>query len=198
MWRNADERDAENSSSYKSAVPPPISDGRRIGEDADDEEDEGEPIDPSAALSTLDASSLVSGPTSIDELGNDTADADTSIFQSIGSDAVSDLIPELPQSGGQEAMQPPYAGPRISAIPQVLVTACERLNQVAFALGRIQMDAGLEIIPSEYMRTQLNYGLLLPTYAWSVGVPFAEICYLTECPEGTIVVSLPRITVKHS
>ena len=55
----------------------------------------------------------------------------------------------------------PDGAPRLVAalpLPQVLVTACDRLSQVAFALGRLQMDAGLDVIPSEYMRTQLNYG----------------------------------------
>jgi len=37
------------------------------------------------------------------------------------------------------------------------------------------------------VRGALNWGLLLPVYAWACGVPFSRICQLTDVSEGTIV-----------
>lgn len=201
IWRNDDEEGGV-SAGAAGALPPaaPRARGavRGSGEDADDDEDEGDVADstPAAALPE-DVTPVASTESANAEVGE--VDAEVGFSDSVvaggaaGGVAAEPPAEELDAASeagrGEEAPPPPYTGPRISAIPQVLVKACDRLSQVAFALGRLQMDAGLDVVPSEYMRTQLNYGLLLPTYAWAVGVPFAEICNLTECPEGTIVVS---------
>jgi hypothetical protein len=86
-----------------------------------------------------------------------------------------------------------YSGPRVLTVPLSLVRAGERLRRIALALGRLQLDAGLELVPSEYARKALNFGLLLPVYAWACGVPFASITALTDVAEGTIVRTITRL-----
>ena len=88
---------------------------------------------------------------------------------------------------GEEVAPLAYDGPSVTAIPAALAVACEKLRLIALALGRLQMDAGLELVPSVFVRSVLNFGLLLPVYAWACGVPFARICELTDVSEGTIV-----------
>jgi hypothetical protein len=92
-----------------------------------------------------------------------------------------------------ETVTAAYSGPVITSVTPQLLRACGQLQAIAFALGRLQADAGIPIIPSEYVREKLNFGLLLPTYAWACGVPFATICELTDVAEGTIVRSITRL-----
>ena len=196
VWQCIDEEEAN-------AAPVQVPRTAVVDSNSDEieDEDEGECPDTSAASTAVDEMTSIISPIEVSDTGDIEGDVgsmqdDGFPIVSSADDNIAGVSAEstLPFPGdhsvGGEPLQPSYNGPRISSIPHVLVTACERLNEVAFALGRLQMDAGLDIVPSEYMRTQLNYGLLLPTYAWAVGVPFAEICNLTECPEGTIVVSL--------
>lgn len=87
----------------------------------------------------------------------------------------------------------PYSGPLVHCIPQHLAQACLKLHQTALAVGRVQMEAGLDVVPSAYAKASLNFGLLLPTYAWACGVPFVEICKLTDVAEGSIVRCITRL-----
>lgn len=152
---------------------------RGVGEDAD-EDDEDTPADAGAAADG--AAGAASGGAAAD--GTPTDDATDG---SPGDDAA---VGEAPAEMAAE----PYTGATVTAIPRILAVACRRLSEIAVALGRIQMNANVgDIIPSEYERQKLNFGLLLPTYAWACGVPFSEICKLTEVGEGIIVRTITRL-----
>jgi hypothetical protein len=143
------------------------------GEDADEEDApavaaglEGAPAD-AAPASGGDSSPLVAGR---DAAGDGDSEADAA----------------APPTGGEVAPLA-YDGPSVTAIPVALAVACEKLRLIALALGRLQLDAGLDLVPSAFVSSVLNFGLLLPVYAWALGVPFARICELTDVSEGTIV-----------
>ena len=87
----------------------------------------------------------------------------------------------------------PYVGPVVRTVSVALLRACRKLKAVALTLGQLQAEAGLPIVPSEYVEQKLNFGLLLPTYAWACGVSFVQVSALTECPEGTIVRTISRL-----
>jgi antiviral helicase SKI2 len=87
----------------------------------------------------------------------------------------------------------PYVGPVVRTVSVALLLACRKLRRVALALGQLQAEAGLPVVPTEYAQAKLNFGLLLPTYAWACGVSFVQVTALTECPEGTIVRTISRL-----
>ena len=78
-------------------------------------------------------------------------------------------------------------------IPDGLFEAIDKVNNIALSLGRVQANAGLEIIPSEYARGALRWGLVTSVYQWARHMPFREICDLTDVPEGTIVRTVTRL-----
>ena len=55
------------------------------------------------------------------------------------------------------------------------------------------MKCGLDIIPSEYARSVLKFGLMEVVYEWARGVPFRDICTLTSVQEGIIVRTITRL-----
>ena len=75
----------------------------------------------------------------------------------------------------------------------VLQNSYNELCTLAEGLGKIQAEEGLmDISPSEYSR-QINYRLMEVVYEWARGMPFADICNLTDVPEGSIVRSIVRL-----
>ncbi|KAL0488400.1 cytoplasmic exosome helicase Ski2 [Acrasis kona] len=85
---------------------------------------------------------------------------------------------------------------KTEALPELtdnLTKAKENLIQLAMSLGKIQMEKGLDTSPSEYVKQVLNFGLMEVAYEWALGLPFAEICKLTEILEGSIVRSITQI-----
>jgi antiviral helicase SKI2 len=74
-----------------------------------------------------------------------------------------------------------------------LAKAKENLVQLTMSLGQLQMEHGLDTSPTEYVREVLNFGLMEVAYQWALGMPFAEICKLTEILEGSIVRSITQI-----
>ena len=123
------------------------------------------------------------------ETGAEAEIADAAVTLTCDDDA-REVITEV---SGDDVPAAAYLGPSVTTISVALADAVERLKLIAIALGRLQMEAGLNIIPSEYARGALNFGLLLPTYAWAKGVPFARICDLTDVAEGTIVRTITRL-----
>eukprot|EP00898_Chlorokybus_atmophyticus_P001683 jgi/Chlat1/2515/Chrsp175S02429 len=74
-----------------------------------------------------------------------------------------------------------------------LSDACERLWSTALHLGDVQQQYGLDLHPEDYAGGVLKFGLVEVVYAWAQGVPFADICELTNVSEGSIVRTIMRL-----
>ncbi|XP_061374001.1 DExH-box ATP-dependent RNA helicase DExH11 isoform X2 [Gastrolobium bilobum] len=74
-----------------------------------------------------------------------------------------------------------------------LAEAKQRLYNTAIRLGELQAQFHLPINPEEYAHENLKFGLVQVVYEWAKGTPFAEICELTDVPEGLIVRTIVRL-----
>ncbi|XP_031255224.1 DExH-box ATP-dependent RNA helicase DExH11 isoform X2 [Pistacia vera] len=74
-----------------------------------------------------------------------------------------------------------------------LSEAKQRLYNTAIRLGELQAHFKLQIDPVEYARENLKFGLVEVVYEWAKGTPFADICELTDVPEGMIVRTIVRL-----
>ncbi|KAH7404973.1 hypothetical protein KP509_15G051600 [Ceratopteris richardii] len=74
-----------------------------------------------------------------------------------------------------------------------LRAAKDRMTATAIRLGSLQAEHGLNIIPQDYAHDTLKFGLVEVVYEWAKGTPFAEICELTNVPEGSIVRTIVRL-----
>ena len=74
-----------------------------------------------------------------------------------------------------------------------LSEAKNRLYKTAIRLGELQAQFNLPINPEEYARENLKFGLVEVVYEWAKGTPFADICELTDVPEGMIVRTIVRL-----
>ncbi|KAL2568339.1 hypothetical protein AAZV13_18G062500 [Glycine max] len=74
-----------------------------------------------------------------------------------------------------------------------LSEAKHRLYQTAIRLGELQAHFNLPINPAEYAQENLKFGLVEVVYEWAKGTPFADICELTDVPEGLIVRTIVRL-----
>ncbi|QCD78043.1 antiviral helicase SKI2 [Vigna unguiculata] len=74
-----------------------------------------------------------------------------------------------------------------------LAEAKHRLYKTAIRLGELQAQFNLPINPAEYAQENLKFGLVEVVYEWAKGTPFAEICELTDVPEGLIVRTIVRL-----
>nr|KYP60167.1 Helicase SKI2W [Cajanus cajan] len=74
-----------------------------------------------------------------------------------------------------------------------LSEAKHRLYKTAIRLGELQARFNLPIDPAEYAQENLKFGLVEVVYEWAKGTPFADICELTDVPEGLIVRTIVRL-----
>ncbi|KAL5748007.1 hypothetical protein ACOSQ2_025304 [Xanthoceras sorbifolium] len=74
-----------------------------------------------------------------------------------------------------------------------LAQAKQRLYNTAIRLGELQAQFKLQIDPAEYVQDNLKFGLVEVVYEWAKGTPFADICELTDVPEGLIVRTIVRL-----
>ncbi|RXI04266.1 hypothetical protein DVH24_038540 [Malus domestica] len=74
-----------------------------------------------------------------------------------------------------------------------LSQAKQRLYDTAIRLGQLQAHYNVQINPEEYARENLKFGLVEVVYEWAKGTPFADICELTDVPEGMIVRTIVRL-----
>ena len=79
------------------------------------------------------------------------------------------------------------------AVPESLERARDLAMTVALAAGEVQREAGLDILPEEFVASTLRFGLVEVVYEWAKGTPFAEICQLTDVMEGSIVRTMVRL-----
>ncbi|KAG1706815.1 hypothetical protein DVH05_027667 [Phytophthora capsici] len=74
-----------------------------------------------------------------------------------------------------------------------LETTREIVRNIAESLGLIQLEQHLEIDPTVYCRGALNFGLMEVVYEWARGMPFKQLCELTDVQEGSIVRCITRL-----
>lgn len=74
-----------------------------------------------------------------------------------------------------------------------LSQAKKRLYDTAIRLGELQAQFKLPVDPQEYAQENLKFGLVEVVYEWAKGTPFADICELTDVPEGMIVRTIVRL-----
>ncbi|VFQ98227.1 unnamed protein product [Cuscuta campestris] len=86
----------------------------------------------------------------------------------------------------QKKTQEPFLTPK-------LFLAKRRLYDAALRLGKIQQELNLQIDPEGYAAENLKFGLVEVVYEWAKGTPFADICQLTDVPEGLIVRTIVRL-----
>lgn len=86
----------------------------------------------------------------------------------------------------QKNASEPSLTPRLS-------DAKNRLYKTAIRLGELQAQFNLPISPEEYAQENLKFGLVEVVYEWAKGTPFADICELTDVPEGLIVRTIVRL-----
>jgi antiviral helicase SKI2 len=78
-------------------------------------------------------------------------------------------------------------------IPAKLVMAYEHANAVAWNAGQEQEKFGLNIAADEFVKETLNFGLMSVVYHWASGMPFSDLCSLTDVMEGSIVRCIVRL-----
>lgn len=74
-----------------------------------------------------------------------------------------------------------------------LEDAREVVKKIAESLGLIQLEQHLDIDPAVYCKGALNFSLMEVVYEWSRGMPFKELCLLTDIQEGSIVRCITRL-----
>ena len=78
-------------------------------------------------------------------------------------------------------------------VPESLLNCCKRMKTIAMNLGQLQKEHGLDVDPIEYADSTMKFGLVHVVYEWAIGVPFSEICQLTDAQEGSIVRCITRL-----
>lgn len=78
-------------------------------------------------------------------------------------------------------------------VPESLLNCCYRMKEIAWNLGELQRQHGLAVDPEDYVDSTLRFGLVHVVYEWALGVPFSNICELTEAQEGSIVRCITRL-----
>jgi antiviral helicase SKI2 len=78
-------------------------------------------------------------------------------------------------------------------LPEKLVSCCRSLKTIATNLGRLQKECGLKIDSGEFCDNSMKFGLVHVVYEWALGVPFKNICDLTDAQEGSIVRCITRL-----
>lgn len=74
-----------------------------------------------------------------------------------------------------------------------LALAKQRLYETAVRLGELQARFKVAVNPEDYVQENLKFGLVEVVYEWAKGTPFADICELTDVPEGLIVRTIVRL-----
>ncbi|KAG9453871.1 hypothetical protein H6P81_006775 [Aristolochia fimbriata] len=74
-----------------------------------------------------------------------------------------------------------------------LALAKQRLCETAIRLAELQAHFKVTVNPEDYVQDNLKFGLVEVVYEWAKGTPFADICELTDVPEGLIVRTIVRL-----
>ncbi len=79
------------------------------------------------------------------------------------------------------------------SLPDRLEAAKLTLIRIAENLGKLQAEAAMNVIGSEFAREKCSFAIMEVVYEWSRGVPFKYICEITDIEEGTIVRTITRL-----
>lgn len=80
------------------------------------------------------------------------------------------------------------------SLPSKLEAAKEETTALAYRAGQQQQEVGvMNIVPEDFVKATLNFGLMEVVYEWAKGTPFNEICALTDVMEGSIVRTIVRL-----
>jgi antiviral helicase SKI2 len=82
---------------------------------------------------------------------------------------------------------------QLELVPESLRQAVAKVKTLTTGLAHLQLKKGIRVTAEEYLRDNLNFGLLHVVYEWAQGTTFAKICELTEVDEGTIVRCITRL-----
>jgi antiviral helicase SKI2 len=74
-----------------------------------------------------------------------------------------------------------------------LSDAHKKLHNIALGIGRLQRDCNIDIVPEDFARENVVFGMMQVAYEWARGTAFSAICQLTEIPEGSIVRCITRL-----
>lgn len=86
----------------------------------------------------------------------------------------------------EKSQSEPTLTPRLEA-------ARDTVKKIAESLGVIQLEQRLDIDPAVYCKGALNFGLAEVVYEWARGMPFKQLCQLTDVQEGSIVRCITRL-----
>lgn len=85
------------------------------------------------------------------------------------------------------------AAPTPGSLPPALEQAAAHAMQLAMEAGAVQQKAGLPLVPADFAKEALNFGLMEVVFEWASGTPFVDICQLTDVMEGSIVRTVVRL-----
>ncbi|KZV67653.1 antiviral helicase [Peniophora sp. CONT] len=77
----------------------------------------------------------------------------------------------------------PVLPPKLQEGRDAIVSITDRVNAVQ----------DRHKVPSDSFRSTLKFGLMEVVYEWAKGMPFEQICALTDVPEGTVVRVITRL-----
>lgn len=86
----------------------------------------------------------------------------------------------------EKSQSEPTLTPRLEA-------ARDTVHKIAESLGVIQLEQRLDIDPAVFCKGALNFGLAEVVYEWARGMPFKQLCELTDVQEGSIVRCITRL-----
>ncbi len=73
-----------------------------------------------------------------------------------------------------------------------LEEAKQHMMAIAASLANVQIACGLPLVVKDYVNT-ININLVEVCYEWARGMPFSDICQLTNVLEGSIVRTITRL-----
>eukprot|EP01029_Cantina_marsupialis_P017219 TRINITY_DN386481_c0_g1_i2.p1 TRINITY_DN386481_c0_g1~~TRINITY_DN386481_c0_g1_i2.p1 ORF type:complete len:891 (-),score=254.33 TRINITY_DN386481_c0_g1_i2:173-2845(-) len=105
------------------------------------------------------------------------------------------------------ALEPPEIVGLLSALvcqgrsksddPQ-LNTRLQLAKKIMFSIGNdiinMQKAVGMEVCDERFFNDHINIALMEVSYEWASGLPFKNICTLTDVPEGAIVRTITRVS----
>jgi len=74
-----------------------------------------------------------------------------------------------------------------------LIKAKSRLEHIALAIGNHQLANGVDIVPADFVKQNVNPAMMQVVYEWAKGTSFAKICEITDILEGSIVRTITRL-----
>jgi len=78
-------------------------------------------------------------------------------------------------------------------LPERLIAARAELERVARSVAQLELQCGLDVDPADFVRDNLNSGLMQVVWEWAKGTKFSDICAFTNVLEGSIVRCITRL-----